>query len=187
LEASALQNLLVPNRECGACAACCIHPMINAPELKKPPGVVCQHCIQGGGCAIYNRRPSLCRAFFCAWRYLPGLDDQWRPDRCGILAYFSNDAIPPGYKGPAIRFELIGSLQSATWPPFVRYVGGLIENRVPVFLVVPGSPGYVSANTFLNEGLRAAVASHQLERVGAEIMKAAEACANHPKQKAVLN
>src|SRR5262245_3990941 len=97
--------------------------MINVPELKKPPGIVCQNCMEGGGCAIYSRRPSTCRDYFCAWRYLPGLDDHWRPDRCGIMAYFSNDAIPPGYKGPAIRFELIGSLQSATWMPFVQYVG----------------------------------------------------------------
>ena len=47
---TAYKSYLVPDRECGACTACCTHLAIVA--IDKLAGVTCEHCIAGAGCAI---------------------------------------------------------------------------------------------------------------------------------------
>ena len=76
---------LVAGRDCGACTACCITPSIDNAEIQKISGVRCRHCV-GNACDIYDTRPKVCRAFHCAWRYLPALGENWRPDKSGVLA-----------------------------------------------------------------------------------------------------
>lgn len=82
---SEAEGYLVAGRECGECAICCTDLLIDDDELKKPAGVRCSNCLASGGCAIYQARPKTCRSFYCLWRRIPDLDDQWRPDRCGIM------------------------------------------------------------------------------------------------------
>jgi Fe-S-cluster containining protein len=69
---------LVPGRSCGTCSLCCkVHPV---PELSKPAGQWCVHCVPGSGCANHADRPSACRRFFCSWRLDPDLGPEWKPE-----------------------------------------------------------------------------------------------------------
>ena len=83
---------LIPGRECGDCTVCCTAPSINKPEIQKLSGAACRHCL-GGGCAIYDVRPPVCRAFYCAWRTVDIFGDDWRPDKSGVLAYVETEGI----------------------------------------------------------------------------------------------
>lgn len=73
-------------RACGPCDYCCRLPSIDWPEypdLHKPAGAYCKHCIPGGGgCAIHPDRPIHCASFQCLW--LMGFGpDELRPDKIG--------------------------------------------------------------------------------------------------------
>ena len=82
---------MIANRSCGDCNVCCVVPALDEPDLVKPPGKKCPHSCNG--CAIYDRRPKACRAFYCAWRLMPELDESWRPDRIGLLGIFDNGVL----------------------------------------------------------------------------------------------
>jgi hypothetical protein len=162
---------LVPNRDCGGCTVCCKVLAIDTPQLKKPPGLLCKHCVKGAGCGIYESRPSVCVTWFCGWRRLP-LDDSWRPDRCGILITLVDEGIPSHYeKRVGLKFHLVDSLQRAQWPSFVTYIASLIDMRIPVFLSVPGLEGHDNKVAFLNDGMAAAVATHINDRVAQELQR----------------
>jgi hypothetical protein len=63
---------------------CC--SALEIPELKKPAGPACAHCAgAGGGCAIYPRRPQVCRDFECEWLVDRALPATLRPDRVGAI------------------------------------------------------------------------------------------------------
>jgi hypothetical protein len=84
----------MPNeRSCGACDLCCKLPLIDwpeFPELKKPPGTYCKHCVPGKGCGIWPDRPVHCASFQCLW--LMGFGpEEMRPDKIGGF-FDANDA-----------------------------------------------------------------------------------------------
>lgn len=178
---------LVPGRACGACTSCCRDLKIDAPELKKAPGILCSHCVPEKGCGIYEARPSACRGFYCGWRQMPQLDDGWRPDRSEILITPASKHIPAGYPAMGLTFEMVGSLDRVTWPPFLNLACDLIEDGVPVFLSVRGQPGYVSGNIFLNDKLSGAIAARAPQQVIEKLLDALEACVNHPKEKVLFD
>jgi hypothetical protein len=172
---------LVPARDCGTCFVCCKELTIQEPELKKPPGMLCRHCVETKGCGIYETRPQVCRSWFCGWRQMQNLDDDWRPDRCEILITAATDHIPPGYAPEGLTLELIGSRERVTWPPFLQLVRALIENNLPAFLSVRGAPGYTSGNIFLNDKLAGPLAANDQRRVMQILFAAVEACVALPK------
>ncbi|HYO56224.1 YkgJ family cysteine cluster protein [Archangium sp.] len=47
--------------ECTRCGACCVAPDIAA--LDKPLGVRCPHLTADNLCAVYDRRPEVCRSY----------------------------------------------------------------------------------------------------------------------------
>lgn len=177
------QTQLVPGRDCGGCTSCCKDLTINAPDLKKAPGILCLHCIPGKGCGIYETRPSVCDGFYCGWRQMPLLDDGWRPDRSEILITSATKHIPAGYPPQGLTFELTGALERVTWAPFLNLVCDLIEDGVPVFLSVRGQPGHVSGNIFLNDRLSPAIAARDAPQVIEGLLAARQACVDHPKEK----
>lgn len=67
---------------CGECTLCC--RLTAVPELQKPVGVWCQHCIVGSGCKIYNMKPPSCSNFECFW-YTNRLSIDLRPDKCKVV------------------------------------------------------------------------------------------------------
>jgi hypothetical protein len=174
---------LVANRDCGSCTSCCRDLAIDAPDLKKPPGILCVHCLAGKGCGIYQTRPLTCQYWFCGWRQMAQLDESWRPDRCEILITAADKNIPAGYPSDGLTFELIGSLERIAWPPLVQAICALIANSVPVFLSVRGTPGYASGNVFLNDELSGVVALGDPDKIAHMLRGALQACVNLPKTK----
>ena len=163
----------IPGRECGGCTQCCIVPPIDAPEFQKPPGVVCAHCTPGIGCRIYSTRPAPCRAFECGWRLLPIIPGDLRPDLSGILAVADEGAVPPGYRDmTAIKFIITGGVEALQRTSFLECLAGLIHARAPVFLAVPGPPGYFFAKVFLNDKLADAVANRDAKAMAETLVSA---------------
>lgn len=76
---------LVADRECGECMVCCEYLSINAPNLKKPADILCQHCVVNQGCKIYDSRPNVCRTWHCLWRRHPDMSDELRPDKSKVI------------------------------------------------------------------------------------------------------
>jgi Fe-S-cluster containining protein len=58
--ASAPEHPEEARAECARCGTCCVAPDISA--LDKPLGVRCQHLGPDLLCALYERRPEICRA-----------------------------------------------------------------------------------------------------------------------------
>jgi hypothetical protein len=73
-------------RSCGPCYTCCVAVGIN--ELKKWPYQACKH-LDGRNpearCSIYERRPTACQTYLCAWRQGIIVDENARPHESGIL------------------------------------------------------------------------------------------------------
>jgi len=101
------------NRCCGPCTACCFSQAVG--EINKPAFESCPHVGQDG-CAIYNKRPSGCRAWSCLWR-LGLLTNKDRPDSLGIVfdVTLANDRaiIYPGGQALVAREVIPGSFDKS--------------------------------------------------------------------------
>jgi hypothetical protein len=145
---------VIPGRDCGGCTVCCTALPVDEPALRKQANVDCPQCDVGGGCRVYDRRPQTCREFFCGWRALPKLGDEWRPDRSGVMVTFDDQDIPPGYPiRPAFKLVLTNGPVTLDTDHFAGYVAGLIVAKIPVFLSLRGPPGHFFAKAFLNDRL----------------------------------
>lgn len=150
---------LVPNRECGSCTVCCEVPIIDVPELQKPPGVRCTHCTQGSGCQIYEARPEVCRSHYCGWRHFALLDDSWRPDRSNI--FIELKTLPSDeYCGfapthPAgLRITLLGPLRAEHQELLDGNIAALVVGDIPVVLTVAAPPEQTRGALLLNPMLK---------------------------------
>ncbi|MFP6656312.1 MAG: hypothetical protein VCB25_11850 [Myxococcota bacterium] len=76
--------LRAASRSCGTCSLCC--SVLRVDELHKRAGDDCVHQLDADqnpvGCAIYQTRPGICRAYQCLWRQ-GGLEEDERPDATG--------------------------------------------------------------------------------------------------------
>ena len=174
---------LLPNRECGTCTVCCKVPTIDDPALRKLPGVLCKNCTPEHRCGIYETRPSDCRDFYCVWRMIP-LGDEWRPDRSEILIVMMDGTAPDGLEG-GVRFDLFGARGKIFWPPLVNYMAQLIQENTPVYLSVPGEPGHVAGQVYLNNDkpLRRAIALRDFSLATTILSNMVQACIRFPKEK----
>ncbi len=128
-------KLLVENRDCGECTACCVELTIEDPDLVKLPGVKCKNLHKNGGCKIYNERPKTCRDWYCMWRFMPQLSNEWRPDLKGVMIKRVFNNIPPGYEGKiALNFEIIGKKSVIHDMDFIEVLGGYIVQGFPCFI-----------------------------------------------------
>jgi hypothetical protein len=126
-------------------------PNIDKPEIQKASGAKCKHCT-GAGCAIYDSRPPVCQAYYCAWRTVDIFDEDWRPDRSGVLPMIETEHIPEHFElATGIGLMLVGNpnrIIRQKW--FQDFVRTGIMNSVPLFLSIPGPRGYQAASVFLN-------------------------------------
>jgi len=151
------QTRLVEGRTCGSCDVCCVALTIDDPELTKVQGYRCRHLKPGQGCSIYATRPHTCRTFYCGWRQLKWVRESLRPDRSGVLVKLDGklEADGTGRLGVSITLLNRGALKA---DGLAETVAAAIAARVPVFLNIPGPPGYTSAQASLNAPLESAVA-----------------------------
>jgi hypothetical protein len=157
-----MSTALVEGRECGECTVCCVVPAIDKPEIQKPAAITCKHC-SGGGCAIYETRPLVCRSFHCAWRMFDFFGEDWRPDRSGIFAELLEMDGRRGMRLTLLRDPLAIVSQDG----FIDFVVTGLRGQVPVMLVLPGPPGHQGGSILLNTGeMHRAVATSR-EKVAA--------------------
>lgn len=169
-----ITSRLVPKRECGLCTACCKWLPIDTEELQKHARVLCKN--HGDhGCQIYETRPGVCRNWYCGWRMMPNLDDDWRPDKSGIIVEFKPNDIPEHYElREGIKFFIIGSHQSIFRRGFAEMIGACVEARVPTFISIPGPFGHFPAKAFLNDAINSAVVERDRDKVLSVIIGALE-------------
>jgi hypothetical protein len=150
---------LVPDRECGACNVCCVALTINDPEMKKVQGYRCRNARPDHSCAIYETRPNTCRTFFCGWRTLKWIREPLRPDQSGVLVRIRVSVSADSKTAkPGVIFTLLRS-SALKAEGLAESVAAAVAADVPVFLSVPGPPGYTSSRAQINEVLLHAVAT----------------------------
>ena len=138
---------LVPGRQCGDCKVCCVVPPIDEPEMQKQPNAMCRHRSMGG-CEIYEKRPTVCRTYFCGWRRLVFLNDDWRPDRSGVLIESGN---PSTVGSGSIILILVGNpLKTVRQPWLLDFIRKSIDEKIIMFLALPGTRGKAKAALPLN-------------------------------------
>lgn len=103
--------LPIPDRNCGACGACCIELAIDDPALTKAAGVTCAHLVLGKGCSLHPHHPRTCQTWICGWRFLQ-LSDAMRPDRSKILLVPELGSDPRYAKG-GLKVVLMGDDKAA--------------------------------------------------------------------------
>jgi hypothetical protein len=172
---------LVPGRECGSCNACCVHLTIDDPELRKVQGVRCRHALPDNGCAIYETRPRTCRTFYCGWRMLKWVKEALRPDRSGVLIRLQVDRAS-GKTG--VNVTLL-TRASARAEGLAETVAAAVNADLPVYLSVPGPPGYTSGMARINEALEGAVVARDKKAV-LRILRQARAQGVHGDHQAIV-
>ena len=104
-----MAELSSPRADCGGCTVCCTALPIAA-DFTKPAGITCQHCTPSC-CGIYETRYAICRGFLCGFLLLPALEENWRPDRSGILIrVIDRDELPDEFRssGTGMHFTILG-------------------------------------------------------------------------------
>ena len=142
---------LIPGRDCGACTVCCTWPTINKPEIQKVSGATCRHCT-AAGCGMYETRPPVCREFFCAWRTVDIFDEDWRPDKSGVMPYVETEGISEGFDlATGIGLMLVGNpLKIVRQRWFQDFVVTGVMNSIPIFISLPGPRGHQAATVSMN-------------------------------------
>jgi hypothetical protein len=142
---------LVPERDCGDCTVCCTWPTIDKPEIQKVSGSTCKNC-KIGGCSIYETRFPVCRGFYCAWRTVDIFDEEWRPDKSGVMPYVETEGISDDFDiGTGIGLMLVGNpLKIVRQRWFQDFVVTGVMNSVPLFISLPGPRGHQAATVSMN-------------------------------------
>ena len=174
---------LVKNRECGKCTVCCTHLGIETSEIVKQPNVPCQNLMKAGGCAIYKDRPKVCDEWYCAWRNLPELDDDWRPDKMGVLLEFSRENFPAPFTGKTgFRFTVLDKKKISSNYKLVSFLSKQIKNDVPCILSYGAESGQAPTTAFLNVAMRGIIQNGKKKDITKAILNAVEACEKMPKE-----
>jgi len=164
---------LIPGRDCGGCTVCCVFPTINKPEIQKQSGARCRHCRETG-CAIYDSRPPVCRAYYCAWRTVDIFGDDWRPDRSGVLPYVETEGISEAFDlATGIGLMLVGNpLRTVRQKWFQDFVVTGVMSSVPLFLSLPGPRGHQAATVSLNtEEMLEAIRGNRVKDALEQVLK----------------
>jgi len=152
-----MEAQLIAGRDCGSCNVCCVALTIDDPELHKPQGYRCRNTQRDHSCAIYEKRPQTCRTFQCSWRQLKWIRETMRPDISGVLVRMHREISPQtGEERMGVIFMLL-TKKALKAEGLAESVAAAVAAEVPVYLQVPGPPGYTSSQARLNDVLRHAV------------------------------
>lgn len=146
--------------------------------LQKTSHTLCVHCEEGRGCRIYPQRPDVCRAYYCGWRWIAPLPEDWRPDQSGILVdrvrfeAAAQNEIPAHYRRD-VMIELLLLRESAIDAPHVAEVVAMfVAAGIPLFLGVCGPPGFQNPKVFLNEAVKPAVDARDADAIMSVVREA---------------
>jgi hypothetical protein len=143
-------------RHCAGCTACCSFAPIHTDNLQKPANTLCRHCADGQGCTVYEKRPTVCRTFFCGWFFLPELGDDWHPEHNGIV--IRSEAMD----SETITLLILEISEFLVSEDFAGRVAAWIEAGIGVEFERLGPPGHLPAKMRVNELLEEAVAARDL-------------------------
>ncbi len=176
---------LIPDRTCGECTVCCVVLAIDHEEIQKDAGIRCPHANKC--CRIYARRPTPCREFVCAWRAIPGLDDDWRPDRSGVLLY--PDSCEVGGKTvPALTIHLLHDPETTLAnPSLLAFVAHQVREDRRLYLGRLGYPGFRHLRAQLNSPQMLAAAHRGTAEVRAILEQAWTFLSNQPHPQHTLS
>lgn len=146
----------LPDRACGECSVCCVALTIDEPGFRKVQGYRCPNLRREGGCGIYESRPHTCGAFFCGWRLLKWVRPTLRPDRSGVLIELHGEIAADGTKRLGVSFTLLNRAGLKA-EGLAESLAAAVRAKIPVFLVIPGPPGYTAAIAKINAELEDAV------------------------------
>jgi hypothetical protein len=78
--------------KCDGCTACC--KAFKIKELNKVPGGICKYVTENG-CSVHgtDKMPEECSLFECAYYQVNKVNENLRPDKCGIIFEKVNDTI----------------------------------------------------------------------------------------------
>ena len=180
-----MESHLVVGRECGTCNVCCVALTIDDPELQKAQGFRCRNARRDNSCGIYETRPHTCRAFFCGWRQLKWIRDTMRPDVSGVLVRMRrNVSRQTGEERLGVIFTLL-TKAALKAEGLAESVAAAVAADVPVYLGVPGRPGYTSAMARINDVLRQAVLTKDKAAV-LEVLRQARAQGEKGEQRRIV-
>ena len=166
---------VIEGRECGSCNVCCVALTIDDPALQKVQGYRCPHLTRAAGCGIYAVRPGTCRTFQCGWRVLKWVKQTLRPDRSNVLIRMKSG---PHATGIAITLLDRAALKAEG---LAETVAAAVAAGAPVFVDIPGPPGYTSAVARVDEVLVGAVAARDKPAVLAVLRKALQQGRSGPR------
>ncbi len=146
---------LIEGRVCGECTVCCSALRIEEPAIKKMPGVPCRHLLPAGRCGIYSDRPSVCRTWYCGWRRIGALGDDWRPDRSRVLLRVEEAPFPR--KTILIMEALDRDPSALASESAVEFAMALVSRSVQVSISVQTKAGFCNALVPVDKKLRPAV------------------------------
>jgi hypothetical protein len=155
---------LVPGRECGGCGVCCKLPLIDDKALQKPAGAVCVHFAKGQRCTIYGTRPQTCRDYYCGWRMIASLGDDWRPDKSGVFITDLDDDVCDDHRARGLKL-VIESEQTVARRDFVEFICTMVGNDIPIYLSIPGPIGHLAPKALANTDLVAPVRDNDGPRI----------------------
>ncbi len=144
----------LPGRECDGCNVCCVALTIDEPELQKPQGYRCRNALPDNRCSIYSTRPDTCRRFNCGWRLLRWVRPTLRPDRSGVLIRLHGHPVD----GLGIIVTLLNRAALKA-DGLAETVAAAVAAGRPVYLHVPGPPGYTSGRARIDAELAGPVAA----------------------------
>lgn len=180
-----LDDRLEPDRACGSCNVCCVSLTINDPELQKLQGYRCRNATPENGCAIYETRPRTCRTFHCGWRRLKWVRRTLRPDLSGVLIRIHGEVMKDGSTNIGIIVTLLTNAALKA-DGLAETVAAAVSAGVPVWLNVPGPPGYTSSLGKLNNALSDAVAYKDKQAVLGILREARRRGRGGPQERIVL-
>lgn len=147
---------LLPGRACGECDVCCVALTIDDPALRKPQGVRCPNLAPNQGCSIYDTRPLTCRTFHCGWRHLKWIREGLRPDRSQVLVRLRQRPVDDAAPTTAVVFTILAEVGLEA-EGLAESLAAAVAAGVPLFLEVPGPPGYTAGIGQINSMLEAPV------------------------------
>ena len=154
----------VENSACGGCTVCCVVPPVRSPQFSKTSGASCIHRRNGEGCSIHAARPEVCRDWYCGFRTLEFLTDEWRPDKCGLLVVPDDVGIPLTFaRRQGLKLIAFRQVDDLAAPFVVDMIAGLVFGEVPTFVAVPGPVGYHGAKALINGALFASAVRRDRE------------------------